>query len=147
MYGGVMNRLYRLALDNCLEELDQVGGARGMERVIQRSILSKLPVARQEVPLHDVGAIRFDGEDTGRMDIVVGRNPGQHGVEIKVVRLPRLRAVPANAWDDVGQLTTDYYRISNATELRSGELLILLYGRMLLDCQNKTAISQEHQHR
>lgn len=138
-----MNRLYRLALDNCLKELDQVGGARGMERVIQRSILNELPVARQEVPLHDVGAIRFDGEDTGRMDIVVGRNPGQHGVEIKVVRLPRLRAVPANALYDVGQLTADYWRISNATELRSGELLILLYGPMVLDLKSGAAICRE----
>lgn len=138
-----MNRLYRFALDNCLEGLDQVDGARGMEQVIQRSILNQLPVARQEVPLHEVGAIRFDGENTGWMDIVAGEAPGQHGIELKVVRLPRLRAVPSNALYDVGQLTADYWRISNATELHSGELLILLYGPMVPDLQSGAAICRE----
>jgi len=134
-----MNKIYINALRSCLEELNACKNPRGMEPIIQRAIARLLNGSRTEVPLREVGAIGVDDRVLGRLDIV----HENHGIELKVVRMPRLESTPSKALYDIGQLTADYWRLSTATKLTSGELLILVYGSLVTELKSGTAICRE----
>lgn len=133
---------YNAALSTSISALRD-SPPQGMERIIQIAIARQIPEARLEVPLKEVGIKQAWGEENGRVDIVTG----MHGIELKVVRMPRLRATPSTALYDIGQLSSDYWRLSAAKRLMSGELIVLLYGALVRELRSKNAIYREFHNR
>ena len=134
-----MRSSYRQALAECVANLDSSKSPRGMEGLIQLSISKALPGSRMEVPLSEIGAVSVNGNASGRIDIV----HETHGIELKVVRMPRIGSSGSNALYDVGQLTADYWRLWKAKGLTSGELLILVYGPLIPELKTVAPICRE----
>jgi hypothetical protein len=114
------------ALENCVNKLSK-SKPNGMEAIIRDSVKDALPGAITEVPLRQIGAERLEQERRGRVDIL----SADHAIELKVIRMPRLKATPGNALYDVGQLSWDYWTLREAKKISSAELIILLYGELI----------------
>ncbi|MEB2122848.1 hypothetical protein VDS34_06040 [Xanthomonas campestris pv. campestris] len=118
-----------------LDEIVSTGAAFGMERVIQLSLLAELEkqhgkqaLIEQKLKKYQGKSVIWDVEDP-RIDIVYPSPRGPRVVELKVVRLPRLkRGSPKQALYDWGQMTADYARTVRTKALFGGELVALLYG-------------------
>lgn len=136
---------YREALKKCAPELEIHVGAKGLEGIIHKALLAQLddPSKRKEVRLSSVGGRLARSEGDGRVDIVCA----EHGIELKAVRLPRLKVSTFYSLYDLGQLSSDYWRLRGATGLRSGELIVLLYGPLVADLPNEAAVYREFHNR
>lgn len=125
--------IYRRALQSCLPLLEAKDGKAGTEHIIRDAMFEQLvqidPAARREVRLSDLGGRAPGVEKDGRVDIVVG----DHGVELKVMRMPRLGSSPNQALYDLGQLANDALKLRSAKKIRSGELVLLLRGPLVED--------------
>ena len=64
-----------------------------------------------------------------------------------MVRVPRIGAVPSNALYDIGQISSDYWRIQNAKLLNGGELCILIYGALIAELCKPSEVLREFQNR
>ncbi len=138
--------VYRDALKSCDKKLGlkiQLKQARGMEGIIQEALAERLPGAEREVKLSAIGGSQLSGSPVGLVDIV----QHGHGIELKVVRLPRLGGTPSTALYDIGQLSSDYWRLSQSEKLESAELVILLYGPLLKEFKSESAIYREFHNR
>lgn len=134
-------------LEACSSEILNIlssGQSKGIEKSVQLALLNVLgEEARSEIPLQDIGTEQVWAGTQGRLDVLIGT----HGFELKVIRLPRLDAVPSKALYDIGQLSGDYWRIKNAKKLTSGELVVLLHGSLVNDLEKPTAILREFHNR
>ena len=139
--------VYKRALSNSKNALRNLNSPNGFEAEIQKHLAAAIgDLARTEVPLSEIGACQVWGDNNGRLDIL----HSDYGIELKVVRIPRIGAVPSKALYDIGQLSSDYWRIKNAHKLKGGELCILLYGCLvseLSELSNDTAILREFHNR
>lgn len=142
---GVHPSAYREALKKCASELEMHVGAKGLEGIIHKALLAQLadPTKRKEVRLSSVGGQLARSEGDGRVDIVCA----EHGIELKAVRLPRHKMSTFYSLYDLGQLASDYWRLRGATGLRSGELVVLLYGPLVADLPNEAAVYREFHNR
>lgn len=132
---------YLRALQQCAVQLEDLNGALGTERVIRDAIASVLPGARTEELLSKYSGIAPDGATKARVDIVVDG----HGVELKVVRMPRVnRNSPNGSLYDLGQIANDYLKLASAKNLESGELIILVYGPLIEDIGEKSLYRELH---
>jgi len=137
-------KVYENVLSKAKEELRSLRSPNGFETVIQKHLTTAIgPPAMREVPLSQIGATQAWGSEKGRLDILYQN----YGIELKVVRLPRIGAVPSNALYDIGQLSSDYWRIQNAKQLKGGELCILLYGCLVKELKKPSAILREFHNR
>ncbi|MCI5127184.1 MAG: hypothetical protein D3907_01510 [Candidatus Electrothrix sp. AUS3] len=137
------NKVYEDTLLKAKEELRSLKSPNGFEYVVQKHLAAVIGnPAKREVPLSKIGAIQAWGGEKGRLDILY-RN---YGIELKVVRVPRIGAVPSNALYDIGQLSSDYWRIHNA-KLEGGELCVLLYGCLVTELNKPSAILREFHNR
>lgn len=114
-----------------------------MERIIQTALHRQISNSNREVMLTSMGGKQVWNTNNGLIDIVAKN----HGIELKVVRLPRLGATPSNSLYDVGQLSSDYWRLANASGLASGELVVLLYGPLVRDLPSENSIYREFHNR
>ena len=115
-------------LSNCSDSIRALESARGAESLVQESLLKILgESSKKEIPLEIVGAEQAWGGFRGRLD-VLNKN---HGIEVKVIQFPRLASVASNALYDIGQISSDYWRLKHAKNLDSGELVILLMGDLI----------------
>jgi len=138
------NSVYEEALSNTKKELRNLNSPNGFEAVIQKHLAAALGnLAKREVPLSKIGACQAWGDKKGRLDILYS----DYGIELKVIQIPRIGAVPSNALYDVGQLSSDYWRIQNANKLKGGELCILLYGPLVSELRKPPAILREFHNR
>jgi len=139
--------LMRAALTACEKQLQRQlranQGARGLERIVRDALAQRLIGCETERKLDSVGARQLWNSSEGRIDIV----HGDHGIEAKVVRLPRHKATASNSLYDVGQLSSDYWRLANAGGLVSAELVVLLYGPLVEDLPGPAAIYREFHNR
>jgi hypothetical protein len=130
------------ALENCVNKLSK-SKPNGMEAIIRDSVKDALPGAITEVPLRQIGAERLEQERRGRVDIL----SADHAIELKVIRMPRLKATPSNALYDVGQLSWDYWTLREAKKISSAELVILLYGELISALSRPKAVYREFHNR
>lgn len=138
------NNVYEDALLKAKEELRSLKSPNGFEDVVQKHLTAVIGnPAKREVPLSQIGAIQAWGDEKGRLDILYCN----YGIELKVVRVPRIGAVPSNALYDIGQLSSDYWRIQNAKQLEGGELCVLLYGCLVTELNKPSAILREFHNR
>lgn len=136
--------VYEKALSKAKIELHKLKSPNGFEAVIQKHLTAAIGnLAKREVPLLKIGASQVWGDKKGRLDILYN----DYGIEIKVVRIPRMGAVPSNALYDIGQISSDYWRIQNAHQLKGGELCILLYGCLVSELRKPAAILREFHNR
>ena len=136
------NSSLKNALENCTDELSK-SRVSGMERIIRDSVKRELPGAITEVPLTQIGAKRLWPGTRGRVDIL----SDTHAVELKVIRMPRLKATPSNALYDIGQLSADYWTLRNAQSIASAELIVLLYGELISALSSPGAVYREFHNR
>ncbi|MDK9718533.1 MAG: hypothetical protein OEL57_11605 [Trichlorobacter sp.] len=117
----------------------------GLEALLHSCLSNELPKdkVKHEVKLADIGACQICGDDDGRLDILYNN----YGIELKVVKFPRPNAVISKALYDIGQLSSDYWRIKHAKKLEGGELCILLAGCLVAELANPTAILREFHNR
>ena len=134
---------YQKILDASVGRLRLQSTPMGLERILQEEMAVALPAARREVRLAAVSAETIFGTSAGSIDLV----HKQHGIEVKVVQFPRAKAVPSNALYDIGQLSSDYWRLAHAKTLTSGELLVLLCGPLVASLAKATAICREFHNR
>jgi hypothetical protein len=138
------NEVYKNALSKAKEELRKRKSPNGFEDVVQEHLTAFIGnPARREVPLLEIEATQAWGDEKGCLDILYGN----YGIELKVVRVPRIGAVPSNALYDIGQLSSDYWRIQNAKQLKGGELCVLLYGCLVTELNKPSAILREFHNR
>ena len=138
--------IYEVALSNAKKELRSLKSQNGLEPIIQKHLTATIGnLAKREVPLSKIGACQVWGDKKGQIDILYR----DYGIELKVVRIPRIgaKAVPSNALYDIGQLSSDYWRIKNARQLSGGELCILLCGCLVPELSKPTAIIREFHNR
>ena len=64
-----------------------------------------------------------------------------------MVRLPRLNATASNSLYDIGQLSSDYWRLKYAKKLSGGELVVLLYGSLIDELRRPISILREFHNR
>lgn len=140
----IKSSAYEEALSKTKNDIRKMNSPKGFESVIQKHLVDAIGTfAKTEVSLKRIGACQACGSENGRLDIRLG----DYGIELKVVRIPRFGAVASNALYDIGQLSSDYWRIKNAQKLRGGELCILLYGCLIAELSNPTAILREFHNR
>tara|TARA_R110001592_G_scaffold319322_1_gene596896 strand:- start:5811 stop:6458 length:648 start_codon:yes stop_codon:yes gene_type:complete len=114
-------------LERCANNINNKASKR-VEHIVQEALMTSLGgKASKEVPLKEIGAEQAWGGVNGRLDVL---HEG-HGIEIKVVQFPRIKAVASNALYDIGQISSDYWRLRSATGLKSSELVILLQGPLV----------------
>lgn len=121
------------ALERATPELDRVkatGVVKGMEAAIQKALHAELGSdALREKKLSNYGGVpEIAGNKSGVIDIVYPGKKLYRAIELKVVRLPRIKNGAANALYDLGQMTVDYARTQRASKLEGGELVALLHG-------------------
>lgn len=141
---------YLTAIKNAGKEIERIlrsGSLRGVEEIIRDKFFDALQVPEErkqkEVPLELVNSAQLWGGSHGRIDIIVER----HGIELKVVRLPRQKSGASQSLYDLGQLSSDYARLDRAKKLKSGELLILLYGPLVKDISGNVTLIREFHNR
>lgn len=140
----IKSSVYKEALSKTKIDIRKMNSPNGYESVIQKHLTAAIGTsAEREVPLSIIGASQAWGSENGRLDILFG----DYGIELKVVKIPRIGAVASNALYDVGQLSSDYWRVKTAQNLRGGELCILLYGCLVSELSNSTAILREFHNR
>src|SRR3989339_267186 len=106
--------VYKEALSKTKINLRKLNSPNGFEAVIQKHLASAIGNhVKREVPLSEIGACQAWDDENGRIDIL----NNDYGIELKVVRIPRIGAVPSKALYDIGQLSSDYWRIQNAKKL------------------------------
>lgn len=138
------NKVYEDVLSKAKKELRSLKSPNGFEDVVQKNLTAVIGnLAKREVPLSQIGASQAWGDQKGRLDILYS----DYGIELKVIRIPRIGAVPSNALYDIGQLSSDYWRIQNAKQLKGGELCILLYGCLVSELSKPSAILREFHNR
>lgn len=139
--------LYRRALQSCLPLLEAKDGKAGTEKIIRDALLQELrlidPEVDWEVPLSHLGGQAPGIEKDGRVDIVTEA----HGIELKVMRMPRLGSSPNQALYDLGQLANDALKLRSARKLRSGELVVLLRGPLVEDLGGSGTLYREFHNR
>lgn len=138
----IQSKRMREALTNAIGGLRK-SKARGMEGIIQKEIERVLPGFKHEHSLEKIGATRVDNGTRGRLDVLWGG----HAIEIKVVRMPRLGANPNRALYDIGQISADHWRLSNARKITSAEIIVLLYGPLVEDLRAPIAVYREFHNR
>jgi len=121
--------LTKIQLEDTLNEsaatINALTGQQGAERIVQESLATLLGNESElEVPLQQIGARQISDSDSGRLDLLYNN----HGIELKVIQMPRIKNTASNALYDIGQISGDYWRLQNADNLASGELVILLTG-------------------
>lgn len=137
-------RILQSVLEDSADKLRALNGNLGMEAIIQSTLCSCLgPESRTEVPLTEIGATQVWGDDKGRLDVL----HSNHGIEIKVIQLPRSGNTPSTALYDIGQLSGDYWRLQNATELEDRELLLLLSGPIISALKSPRELLREFHNR
>ena len=139
----VLKEILTAAIVKKLDHHLKNSGASGLEAIVQDSILSILSGAKKEVPLSDIGALTPWDSTGGRIDIVADK----HGIEIKVIEFPHVGLTPSNSLYDIGQISSDYWRIKNAEHLDSGELILLLRGPLVSILKKPSKIGREFHNR
>lgn len=132
-----------------LDEVRSKDLAKGLEKEIQLGILKELKKkfgdeAMKEKWLHDYRGetVLFDTVKS-RIDIVYPGKTASRVVEIKVVRLPRLKVGQLYDW---GQMTADYAHTRMAKGLEGGELVALLYGPIVEALEEPDLARAFHNH-
>ncbi len=118
------------AILNHIKSVERRGRTSGIELVFSRAFESQFSNAeyKRGVPLKKVGARQFC-PDTKRGFIDCYFQAAKTAFEFKAVRLPP--SAPQNALFDIGQLSTDYLRLSRASRLCQGYVVIFVYGPLL----------------
>ena len=106
-------------------KINALTGQKGAEPIVQECLAKLLgKESKLEVPLEQISAKQAWDSDSGRLDLLFKK----HGIELKVIQMPRIKNTASNALYDIGQISSDYWRLQNADNLNSGELVILLIG-------------------
>ncbi|MCY4231589.1 MAG: hypothetical protein OXF26_12105 [Alphaproteobacteria bacterium] len=133
---------YKSALQVCENKLIEMSTERqyrGMEKVYQEALVEVLEKnrrkVRREVLLDKICGQVVDDRSRGYVDIVVeDKNSNVHGIEIKLVQLPRedkYKLGPSQSLYDIGQITGDFLRLEGARRLTSFDCVIVLHGALL----------------
>jgi hypothetical protein len=146
---------YTKALNNSVDELDRIYNRdqmRGLEDIIHKNLSHILTengyAIINEMKLTELGGKNFWQDDgQPRVDIVIENN-GYYGIELKVIRMPSKyhESNSQRLWD-IGQISSDYWRIKNAKKIKSGELGILLCGPLVKDLESPLYIAREFHNR
>lgn len=106
------------------------GQLQGLEKRCADAFCAALPkgTSRREVDLNEVGGRQlFADKKRGSLDCLL--EASRLGIEFKTMRLPRVKGMgQAGALYDVGQLTADYARLADATNLNGAWVIAFLYG-------------------
>jgi len=120
---------YRAALQAVAPLKNKIGTA-GTEKSARDGMRAAIKGSLIEQQISQWRGIGPDQTKTPRFDIVCN----DHAIELKVTRLPRLKAQsPMGCLYDLGQIANDYLKIQSAKDLESGELVILVYGPLVTD--------------
>ena len=149
---------YRTALQTCESDLIKRSKERryqGMERVYRDTLIEVLKEnqnfseVRREVPLENIGGEALAGVGAGYVDIVVkDNNSNVHGIELKIVQLPRERHLaPMQCLFDIGQITWDFLRLKGAKKLTSFDCVIVLHGGFLSVRRTRHTLLREFHNR
>ena len=148
---------YMSALQRCERELIKRSNEsqyRGMEAVYQNALMRVLETnrrfeVRREVPLGEIGGIAPDGGNCGFVDIVVeDNNSNVHGIELKIVQLPREnRLGPSECLFDIGQITWDFLKLKGARNLTSFDCVVVLHGEFVSERRSSRALLREFHNR
>lgn len=151
----LLKHAYTKALNNSVIELDKIyngGQMRGLEDIIHKNLSCILTengyAIFNEMKLAELGGKNFWQDDgQPRVDIVIENN-GYYGIELKVIRMPNKyhESNSQRLWD-IGQISSDYWRIKNAKKIKSGELGILLCGPLVKDLESPLPIAREFHNR
>ncbi len=131
-------------LSDCVDSILSLESPKGAESLVQESLLKILgESSEKEIPLEKIGAEQVWGGFSGRIDVLNKK----HGIEAKVIQFPSLGSVTSKALYDIGQISTDYWRLKNAKHLDSGELIILLMGNLVSTFTKPSEILREFHNR
>lgn len=120
---------YRSALQAVATQTNEIGSA-GTEKSARNGMHAALKGSLIEQQITKWRGVGPDQAKTPRFDIVCD----DHAIELKVARLPRLKAQsPLGCLYDLGQIANDYLKIESAKDLESGELAIVLHGPLVTD--------------
>jgi len=124
--------------------INALTGQKGVEPIVQKCLAKLLGnESKLEVPLVKIGAKTAWDSDSGRLDLLHNK----HGIELKVIQIPRVKTTASNALYDIGQISSDYWRLQNAQELNSGELVILLIGVLIKAYESPGQVLREFHNR
>lgn len=104
----------------------------------------------RERPLEKIGGHQVVGDRSrGRVDIVVeDNNSNFHAIELKIVQLPREKNLnPKQSLYDIGQITSDFARLSEANELSSYDCVIVMHGGYLNVYRTPDSVYREFHNR
>ncbi len=148
---------YKSALqmcESCLIKMWKEQQYRGMEAVYHKALMAalkekenrKFKDIRHERPLREISSQPVRRE---RVDIVVeSNNSNVHAIELKVVQLPREKNLsPMQCLYDIGQITRDFIRLSEAETLTSFDCVIVLYGGLLSVYRTPATLLREFHNR
>ncbi|HBU06766.1 MAG TPA: hypothetical protein DEB09_01655 [Candidatus Magasanikbacteria bacterium] len=146
-------KIYTEALSLSIRKLSKIiksGHLRGLESIIQENLCTTLNKYNynvvREKPLSELGGKNlWDNSGNPRIDIVLDNN---HAIELKVIRLPNKdHTSPNQRLYDIGQISSDYWRLKQAKAVTKAELGILLCGPLVMDLQTPTSIVREFHNR
>ena len=109
---------------------------RGLEAIMQDSLCSELVdygYRFSEQALLEAYGGRNLWENSGRPRVDILIDTGKlHAIELKVIQLPEYKhSSPKQRLWNLGQITSDYWRIKSAKNINTGELGILVVGELV----------------
>lgn len=125
-------------------------GLRGLESIIQENLcksLKKSFVIEEQKSLTDLGGKNlWENIRTPQIDIFITKH--SHALELKVVRMPNKKHAAINQrLYDIGQISSDYWRLKYAEKIKSAELGILLCGPLVWDFDGPKHVLREFHNR
>lgn len=152
----IEKKYYKEALKNSINELEAIcnkGEMRGLEAIIHKNLCSSFEneyECEKEKSLKYLGGNNIWKNDRiAKVDIAIKIDQSNfHAIELKVVRMPNKKHASTNqCLYEIGQISSDYWRLKNAIKVKSGELGILLCGPLVKDLKTPIPILREFHNR